>query len=197
MIKDLRLTTKDLEAILDMGSERVVADLAVKVVEENPDALPDLLSLCWLDKYPLSMRAARAVQLYCNKYPEAIFPFLEDAVEKTINSKIKGVRHNFLKIFAEFIDINKITEPGPLLNKCFEWLLDRNITPAIKIHAMGVIFKLGRNEPEILRELAASIEIIMDESEISMKTCGRKMLKKIEKSLRSEVEGRWTNNLTI
>ena len=127
------------------------------------------------------MRAARVVQLYCGKYPEAIYPFLEEAVEKTIRSKIKGVRHNFLKVFAEFIDIHRINDPGPLLNTCFEWLLNGSLTPAIKIHAMSIIYKLGQDEPALLRELAATIEIIMDESEISMKTCGRKMLKKIEK----------------
>jgi hypothetical protein len=171
--------TSDLINILDMGSERVVADLAVKTIEENPDSFREMLDLCFLEKYPLSMRAARAVQLYCEKHPEAIYPFLDEAVDKTIRSTIKGVRHNFLKIFAEFIDINKINDPGPLLNTCFEWLTDRNITPAIKIHSMGVIYKLGLKEPALLHELAATIEIIMDESETSMKTCGRKMLKKV------------------
>jgi len=46
---------------------------------------------------------------------------------------------------------------------------------------MTVIYKIGRNEPDILRELASTIEIIMDESEISMKTCGRKMLGRISR----------------
>ncbi len=179
MTNDLLHPTTDFRSILDMGSERVVADLAVKVMEEHPESMREMLDLCWLDKYPLSMRAARALQLYCEKHPAAIYPFLDEAIEKTIRSKIGGVMRNFLKIFAEFIDIKKISDPGPLLNTCFEWLLDRNITPAIKIHAMGVIYKLGLNEPALLHELAATIEIIMDESEISMKTCGRKMLKKV------------------
>jgi hypothetical protein len=165
-----------------MGSERAVADIAVKGLEENPGSFREVLDLCFLEKYPMSMRAARVAQLYCEKYPEAIYPYLEEAIEKSLSSKIGGVRRNFLKIFAEFIDINKIKDPGTLLNACFEWLTDRSITPAIKIYAMGLIFKIGRNEPEILQELAATIEIIMDESEISMKTCGRKMLKRIRNS---------------
>jgi hypothetical protein len=187
MTKDQRPTTPDFKSILDMGSERVVADLAVKVLEENPGSLRNLLDLCFLEKYPLSMRAARAVQLYCEKHPEDLYPFLDETVEKTIRSKIKGVRHNFLKIYAEYIDIRKISDAGPLLNTCFEWLLDRNITPAIKIHSMGVIYKLGLDEPALLHELAATLEIIMDESETSMKTCGRKMLLRIGR--RSAVSG--------
>jgi hypothetical protein len=191
--------------ILEMGSERAVANLAVKALEDNPESLRDILDLCFIEKYPLSMRAARVVQLYCEKYPGAIYPFLDEVVEKTTRSNIGGVRRNFLKIFADFIEIKKINDPGPLLNTCFEWILDRTVTPAIKIHAMGVIFKSGLYEPALLQELAASIEIIMDESEISMKNCGRKMLKKISQqsavsSQQSAVSGqrsavgRMTNN---
>jgi len=183
--------TKDFKSILDMGSERAVADLAVKALEEFPGSFREMLDLCFLEEYPLSIRAARVVQLYCEKYPEAVYPYLDEVVEKTIRSEIKGVRHNFLKIFAEFIDISRINDPGPLLNTCFEWLLTGSLTPAIKIHAMGVIYKLGLHEPALLHELAATIEIIMDESEISMKTCGRKMLKKI--SQQSAV-GKMTKN---
>jgi hypothetical protein len=175
----------DYKSLLDMGSERAVADLAVKAIGDMPESFRDVLDLCFLERYPLSMRAARVVQLYCEKYPEAIYPYLDEAVEKTIRSKIKGVRHNFLKIFAEFIDIKKISDPGPLLNTCFEWLLDRNITPAIKVHAMGVIYKFGLEEPALHQELAATIEIIMEESETSIKTFGRKMLRKIVGGRRS------------
>jgi hypothetical protein len=169
----------DYRHILDMGSERAVADLAVKAIENEPGSFREVLDLCFIGKYPMSMRAARVVQLYCEKHPETIYPFLDEAVEKTIHSQISGVRRNFLKIFDEFIDLEKIGDPGPLLNTCFEWLLDARQTPAVKIHAMGVIYKLGLKEPAIHRELAASIEIIMDESEISLRTCGRKMMKKL------------------
>lgn len=170
----------DFKSILEMGSERAVADLAVKAIEEQPDSFRDLLDLCFLEEYPLSMRASRVVQLYCGKYPQAIYPCLEEAVEKTIRSQIAGVKHNFLKIFAMFIDPGRLIDPGPLLNTCFQWLLDSGLTPAVRIHSMGVIYKLGLKEPGLLHELKATIEIILEEAgEPSIKSCGRKMLKKI------------------
>jgi hypothetical protein len=171
--------TSDLINILDMGSERVVADLAVKTIEENPGSLREMLDLCFLEKYPLSMRASRVMQLYFDIHRSDIYPYLEELIEKTLLAKISGVRRNFLKVFAEFTDISRISDPGPLLNTCFEWLLDASLPPGIRVHAMTIIYKLGENEPALLHELAATIEIIMDESEISMKTCGRKMLKRI------------------
>lgn len=197
MTNDRRPTTDDLTTILAMGSERVVADLAVNVLEKTPEAFGDLLALCWLEQYPLSMRAARVAQLYCEKHPEAIYPFLDEAVEKTLKSKIGGVRRNFLKIFAEFIDIKRISNQGHLLNTCFEWLLDARNTPAIRIHAMGLIYKMSLHEPDLLRELAATIEIVMEEGEISLKTCGRKMLGRISRqsAVGSRQSGSWTKEV--
>jgi hypothetical protein len=183
MTNDLRPRTIAFASILEMGSERVVADLAVNVLEEHPERFGDLLELCWLDEYPISMRAARAVQLYCEKYPEDIFPYLNEVVVKTLIANITGVRRNFLKIFADHIDIHRISDPGPLLNTCFDWLLDGSNPPALKIYAMTIIFKLGKDEPDLLKELAASIEIIMPEGEISLKTCGRKMLQRISRQM--------------
>jgi hypothetical protein len=173
--------TPDFKSILDMGSERVVADLAVKVIENNPESFRDMLDLCFLEQYPLSMRAARATQLYCEKYPEAICPYLDEAVDKTIRSEIAGVRHNFLKIFATFIDLERLSDPGPLLNTCFKWLLNARLTPAVRIHSMGVIYKLGLKEPGLHHELALTIELMMEEGETSFRNCCGKMLKKISR----------------
>jgi hypothetical protein len=175
--------TSDFHSILAMGSERVVADLAVKVMEEHPGSLRDMLDICWLEQYPMSMRAARAAQLYLELHHEDIYPYLDEIVEKILHTRIDGVRRNFLKVLADFVDVDRIADQGILLNACFDWLLDGSINPGIKIHSMTVIYKMGLKEPDLLKELASSIEIIMDESEISMKTCGRKMLARISRQL--------------
>lgn len=179
MTKDSRLKTQDFQAILSMGSERAVADLAVKVIEASPGSLKDILDLCWLEQYPLSMRAARVAQLYLENHHDEIYPYLNEIIGKTLKTGIEGVRRNFLKVIADFVDIEEITEPGLLLNACFDWLNDGSIPPGTRVYSMAIIFKIGRNEPDILRELAATIEIIMEEGEISIKTCGRNMLMKI------------------
>jgi hypothetical protein len=171
----------DFKSILDMGSERVVADLAIKVIENAPESFRDMLDLCFLEEYPLSMRAARVVQLYCEKHPESIYPYLDEVVDKTIRSHIAGVRHNFLKIFAGFIELERLRDPGPLLNTCFEWLLDARLTPAVRIHSMGVIYKIGLKEPGLHQELEATIRLIMEEGEPSLRSCGRKMLGRISR----------------
>jgi hypothetical protein len=171
----------DYKTLLEMGSERAVADMAVKAIEDIPESFRDVLDLCFLEKYPLSMRASRVAQLYCEKYPEAIYPYLDEAIDKTIRSQIGGVRRNFLKIFGEFIEIERISNPGTLLDTCFEWLLDARLPPAIRIHSMGVIYKLGMKEPGLFHELKETIGIMMEEGEPSLKNFGAKMIKKINR----------------
>jgi hypothetical protein len=39
---------KDFKSILEMGSERVVADLAVKVLEDVTESFKDILDLCFI-----------------------------------------------------------------------------------------------------------------------------------------------------
>jgi hypothetical protein len=171
----------DFISILSMGSERVVADLAVEALEKNPAAIRALVDLCFIEKYPMAMRAARAFQLYCEKHPDEFYPFLEECTEKMIQSKIDGVRRNFLKIISEFIDISRLQDPGKLLNACFNWLQDPGEKPALRIHAMEIVFKLGETEPEILNELRASLEMIGPESEISLRNHSAKMLIRLGK----------------
>jgi hypothetical protein len=169
----------DYISLLDMGSERAVADLAVAALEENPGDLKQFLDLCFLEQYPLSMRASRVIQLYCEKHPDAIYPYLEETVEKMLVSKIDGVKRNFLKIYDEFIDINRLTEPGPLLNACFDWLINPSEKPGTRIHAMNVIFNISQKEPDLLKELYATLEIAGEEGETSIRNCISKMKKRI------------------
>ena len=183
--------------ILEMGSERAVADMAVMALEDHPEGFPDMLGLCFLEKYPLSMRASRVVQLYCEKYPESISPYIDEVIEKIIVSRIDGVKRNFVKIFAEFIDLGKIADPGLLLNACFAWLQDPSQKPALRIHSMTLIFKLTKQEPELLCELKATLEMIDEDSEISIRTCARKMLKRLDKSRQSAVGSQQSSRKTL
>jgi hypothetical protein len=47
---------------------------------------------------------------------------------------------------------------------------------------MTLIYKLAKKEPEILHELKVTLELIDQQSEISIRTCASKMLKRIKTS---------------
>ena len=166
--------------ILGLGSERAVADMVVEMIGDDTGRFSMVMDLCFLDKYPLSMRAARVIQLCCEKEPRRILPFLPEVIEKTMTAKVDGVKRNFLKILAEFIDINWIADAGPLLNQCFDWITDNRENPAIRIYAMEIACKIGNGEPDLLKELKATIEFLPENSPPSIKNRGAKVLRKIK-----------------
>jgi hypothetical protein len=168
---------EDFMKILEMGSERAVAELAVKAIGNNDACFREVLDLCFIEQYPISMRAARVIQLCCEKRPKRIYPCLEEIVTKVLESRIDGVRRNFLKIFAEFIDIRKISDPGPLLKSCFECMLNFDETPAIRIYSMEIVFRISQYEPDLKNELISTIEFIVGESPPSIKNKGMKILR--------------------
>jgi hypothetical protein len=171
----------DFHSLLELGSERAVADMIVDVIGHEPDRFKAVLDICFTESYPVSMRAARVIQLYCEENPGAILPYLDEVVAKTIASDMDGVKRSFLKVFAECIDIRLIREQGPLLNTCFNWLADARETPAVRVHCMEIIYKLSLTEPDLQNELKASIEFIFEEKKPSLTNRGAKMLKKLRR----------------
>jgi len=144
---------------LQMGSERAVADMVVTMIDNNPAHFEEVFTLTFTRPYPLNMRAARAIQLCCEKNPRLIYPHLSKAMDVMLHSKIDGVKRNFLKIFAEFIPIADIGDPGLLLDACFRWLTNPAENPALCYYCMDIIAKMAKKEPDLRYELEAVIEI--------------------------------------
>lgn len=165
--------------LLSLGSERAVADLMVAGIDGKPDRFALMLDFCFIEEYPTSMRAARVIQLCCEKDPGLIEPHLGYVIEKVLATKIDGVKRNFLKIIAEFIDINLVEDPGPLLERCFSWLVDAHENPAIRIYAMDIIQRIAIKEPDLLYELRAILEYLPDENPPSIQNRKQRLLKKL------------------
>ena len=171
--------TPDFLSLLELGSARAVADMAANAIGNDQHLFKAMLDICFNQPYPLSMRAARVIQIYCEKHPEALLPYLDEVIGKTIASDTDGVKRNFLKIFAESIDVHQINEPGLLLNACFDWLNDARETPAVRVYCMEIIYLYSLNEPDLRGELKASLEFIMEEKKPSLTNRGMKILRRL------------------
>lgn len=154
---DLDVFTSSVIGVLKMGSERAVADMVVEMVNGNSERFKVLYKLCFNTSYPLCMRAARVVQLCCCKNPQLIMPYADEVIELLQDTKVDGVKRNFLKIFDEFIELQGLENLGLLLNLCFDWLSNSSETIAVRMFSMGVIYKISKFEPDIRTELEAII----------------------------------------
>ncbi|MFZ4740103.1 MAG: hypothetical protein ACOYLE_02945 [Bacteroidales bacterium] len=164
-----------LESLL-YDSSRMVIEIAANSIEEHPEQLNAMFELCF-KPYPISMRAARVVQLYCVKHPDTILPFLKILTDELLKTKVDGVKRSFLKIMIEVVDVKNIHNAGLVLNKCLDWLLSDKETIAVRAYSIDLLIKFAKEEPDLKNELILVFESIPLEEYPSLKVRCKKGLK--------------------
>lgn len=172
----------DFEAGL-YDSGRKTADMAVMAVGNNAAHFALLVEMSFSKPYPLCMRAARVVQLCCEKNISFILPYLDEVIIKISTSRVEGVKRNYLKIIDEFVDFGLVKDNALLLQTCFDWLVNPSETLGIRYYCIGIIEKFCRYEPELLGEFLNSLEFCLDESSAGFRNRAIKVLRKHNKSL--------------
>lgn len=165
--------------LLETDSSRLIADIIVTEIGNNPEYFKIVFEFCLTKPYPVSMRAARALQLCCEVRKSLIIPYLNNIVDYTINSKIEGVRRGFLKIISELPDIINLNESGILINKCFEWILSQNENPAIRVYSMEIVYNVCKQEPLLKNELTSVMELVKDDKSMAVRSRAKRILDSI------------------
>lgn len=165
--------------ILSMDSSRFTADVAAETVGNDPVRFKEVLDICFEHPYPVSMRAARVVQLSCERFPDLIYPYLEDSFGKMLDSDIEGVRRGFLKIYAENIDLRKFADAGTLISLCFDWVINPEQPIAVRIYAMDILGKYCNIEPDLRNEVAVTLESLIFDGSAAIRSRARDVLRKI------------------
>jgi len=145
-----------LESLLYDSSRKAVENAAM-ALEDNPELFGDMLGLC-SRPYPLAMRAARVIQLFCDKYTDALFSYLDFLTDELLRTRVDGVKRSFLKIMIDKIDINKIHNSGLVFNQCLDWLFSDKETIAVRAYSIDLLEKFAKNEPDLRNELIIVFE---------------------------------------
>ncbi len=151
-----------IDLILVDSSKRCI-DEAVNKIIVNSELFPKALELCKAE-YPISMRAARVVQLFAEKFPDAITPYLSDIVDELLITKVDGVKRSYLKILTFVPSIIALEKSALILNKCIEWLISDKETIAVRAYCIDVLLKFVKQEPVLYHEIKLIFEgLITDE----------------------------------
>jgi len=174
----------DFKKVLEVDSSRFIANMVVTGINNNPEYFDEVYRLCFESKYPINMRAGRAIALICEKYPDLFTPYLNETIGRIKDEKTDGVKRGFLKAFTESVPIQQLLElplAGLLVNCCFDWLISPSEPIAVKVYSMELLEKVCKFEPELTNELIAVLENISEEQGIAVKNSGKKILKRIRK----------------
>jgi len=166
-----------LESLLYDSSRRAIENAAI-VIEGNPELFKDMLDLCSMP-YPLAMRAARVIQIFCDKYPDAILPYLNQLTDELLKTKVDGVKRSFLKIMIDKIDVKQIHNSGLVFNQCLDWLFTDKETIAVRAYSIDLLEKFTHQEPDLKNELIIVLENVPFEDYPCLEKRRRKCLKSL------------------
>ena len=171
----------DFVETLKTESSRALVDLVASAVGNNPTHFKTVFDLCFESRYPVSMRASWVIQACCENYPELINPYIQNLFEKIKDSKVDGVKRNFLKIISEHTELKQIKDAGLLIDTCFNWLYSPDSAIAIKYYSMNIIYRYCEIEPDLKNEFCIVLEEITEHSSKGLKSRIRKILKELKK----------------
>jgi len=166
------------DSILYDSSRRAV-DNGVRFLEDNPEHFKTMFDLC-AEQYPLSMRAARVIQLFCIKYPEFIKLYLPLFSDELLKNEIDGVKRSLLKILIEKVDIKHIYNAGLIFNQCLDWLFSEKETIAVRAYSLDLAVKFVVEEPDLKSELMFVLENLPTDDYPSLEVRRRRCIQKLK-----------------
>lgn len=168
------------EILADRSKANIVR--IAKYVGNDSERFKILVKLFLYDEWRVNQRAIWVMVHCVETYPQLIYPYLEDLLENVQKpTACNAARRNTTKILSE-IDIPEKYQ-GQALDICFHFLLSMQEQIAVKVFSMQVIFNISKNEPDLLRELAATIETQLTYGSAGFKARGKKILKEIRQIL--------------
>lgn len=168
---------KDNFSTLLFDSRRIVIEDAYYFLNLNPEKLTEVLNLC-KEPSPVSMRAARVVQLYFEHHIDEIPKHINFIFEELINTRISGVKRGFLKVILSTPKITEYHNSLKIFDICQKWILSSNETIAVRAYSLDVIFKFAFELPELKNELELIFDSILFQDNNSLKLKYKKLLRK-------------------
>lgn len=162
-------------------SSRAAVDAAVEAAELQPALFDEALSIACHEPYPLSMRAARVIQVYALKHPQTIAPCIPLLINALMRSQVDGVKRSFLKVLIEVVDIENIPDAGLIYNRCLDWVFSEKETIAVRAYSMDMLYKFSQFDNELSHEFMLVLENIPPDQSPGLECRRKDFIQKLKK----------------
>ena len=153
--------------------------ILVEEIGSQPELFAILMDIALNNPEQRSWRAAYLADQVHDKYPELLLPYLEKMIVKLRTENNTSKKRHFLKLLS----MNDIPERhfGFLVDYCLEKLASAKEPPAVRVHAMQVLFNISEKEPELKPEILAIIKHEMEyHSTAGILSRGKKLANKLQ-----------------
>ena len=141
-----------------VDSSRFLAEVVTNEIGGSQQKFDELMSIAYLDEYPLSMRAARIAGMCGEKYPELFKPHLPEMIRKIPVLQTEGVKRSFMKVFSELPLMMDGEYQGVILDISIELVESAKEAIAVRSYAIDILLKLLKQFPDLKPELVALLE---------------------------------------
>ncbi len=136
--------------------------LAHEVLSDTDKNLPMLMEAALVGPPRLRWRAAFVSDMVERHTPGLLMPWIDDITRKLAHEEHAGCRRQYLKTISLYpIHPEK---QGFLADYCLE-RLDKKEPPAVKAHAMQILYNLSQVEPALKPELLEVFTFLLEQNE--------------------------------
>jgi hypothetical protein len=152
--------------------------LVVSYVGKDKKRLTELMKLFLGNEYRVTQRAAWAVSICFEQYPELAKPWLKKMILNLTKPGLHdAVRRNTFRLL-QFIAIPSSLQ-GILADTAFRMLSSSEEPVAVKVFAMTVLLNICKGQPGLKNELKLVIEEQFDGGTAGYKSRAKKVLKEL------------------
>jgi 8-oxo-dGTP diphosphatase len=171
---------KDLQAIVNNMMSMQEAEWIATSAIENPAIFNKLFQYSNSTDKKLAFRASWTLTKVCDRFPDLIYPYLNQIVDslKTIDNE--STLRSFLRILS-LTDLDKInsSKHGLLADFCFETLNSGFSAIAVKAYSMEILYRLSLIYPELANELSTSIRLLMEDGSAGITARGSIIIRRL------------------
>lgn len=169
-----------------IGKSKVI-ELSL-ILKSQHFALRDLIDLTFYANKDIAFRAAWILENLFLKEPEIYGQDLKYLLSRVPEVQHPSCQRHYAKILmhlstkkASEIISKKLQEINlePVVEKCFDWMIDPKVKVAVKVFSAQVLYNLSERFPWVKDELANQIMFLMKDGTAGIQSRGKKLLKQI------------------
>jgi len=176
-------TDRELQDMVNRMMSMKEAEWIATSAIENPAIFKKLYEYSFSPDKKLAFRASWTLSKVCDKFPDLIYPYLPEIINRLGEIDNESTQRSFLRIIS-LSDFSRISvkHHGILAEHCFAALKSGFSAIAIKAYSMEILYNLVVIYPELLNELTSTINLLEGEGSAGVIARGNMILKRLAKT---------------
>ncbi len=158
------------------GAER---EVMIRETGRSREKFLEALKLALHEKDPLAWRSAWVLDGMDEQHPGLAEPHLTLILKRIPHLESIGSLRSLLRLLCRHQIPEE--EQGILIDRCFAYLVSELYPPAVKVHAMEIIYNHALLYPELKNELVTVIRDEAEHNSTGFQVRGRMIIEKLDK----------------